>query len=873
MKKILIPLFCLLLCLSCKKEEAEPPYLEISTDKITLSDQKLSEAITIESNYDWVIPSSALPSWVNLSATSGTAGIVTLTISAVANSDYYPRTAEIIVQGKEISRKIILSQKQKNAFILSSNSFHVSLKAQDIDILLQKNMEYDVSTSASWLSIVPTKRGLEEDKVTVRIEQNFNFEERKGEVIFKGRDVPYTESVFINQDRCRLIADKEITIGLEGGEITLPFEFETDYEIISRWEWMEILEDDLNQGITLRIPPYADNMREGSIVLSYMDGAYTDDILIRQHPPTDVLFLRTKHFFIEQSGVPYFEVELLRDVENYDVIIDASWIRRVTTRALTKDIVAFQVDENPDHPSRSTEIIFREKAGFLADTLLIQQDGSGQIRVGDRDNKISWEGGDIMMSMWTKLSYNVTIVNDWITEISGKEGRAEHDPFLKIFWGQYRVESNPSVKSRIGRVVFTTPDHIISDTLIIRQSGAPIFSSKILNVEGKGEQKEVLLSSGLDQIEVVRIEQEGDWCQVKHVSPTSFVVEAKTNPGGPRQAVIHVRSSDLTGELTVRQGEDGFYQDEDYILLQKATVGNGINIVIMGDGFTREDLQKNTGKYESSMREAADHFFSVYPYSAYRDHFNVYMLVAESEESGVAYFDGPLVNNKFGSTYLFMAGIDCHFQLIEKYAMSIPDIGHRDELTVMLILNSDTYGGVCRWTQTGFAIGVCAMSTMGPYTDFRAIVMHEVGGHAFPKLYDEYFYSELATQNDIDFIKESQAIYDIYENIDFTDNLDEIHWGKFFKYPKYAQSGLGAHIGAYWFNAYRPEFISCMNNNVDYYNAPSRWAIVKRIKKLAGIPYTFEEFVAEDKIIPPTQTRSNYVEKAYPPLPPPILIE
>ena len=38
-----------------------------------------------------------------------------------------------------------------------------------------------------------------------------------------------------------------------------------------------------------------------------------------------------------------------------------------------------------------------------------------------------------------------------------------------------------------------------------------------------------------------------------------------------------------------------------------------------------------------------------------------------------------------------------------------------------------------------------------------------------------------------------------------------------------------------------------MHNNIPYYNAISREAMVKRLKKYAGQEYSFEEFKANDK--------------------------
>ena len=46
---------------------------------------------------------------------------------------------------------------------------------------------------------------------------------------------------------------------------------------------------------------------------------------------------------------------------------------------------------------------------------------------------------------------------------------------------------------------------------------------------------------------------------------------------------------------------------------------------------------------------------------------------------------------------------------------------------------------------------------------------------------------------------------------------------------------------------FRSESTSCMHNNIPYYNAISREAMVRRIKKYAGEEYSFDDFKANDK--------------------------
>jgi hypothetical protein len=74
-----------------------------------------------------------------------------------------------------------------------------------------------------------------------------------------------------------------------------------------------------------------------------------------------------------------------------------------------------------------------------------------------------------------------------------------------------------------------------------------------------------------------------------------------------------------------------------------------------------------------------------------------------------------------------------------------------------------------------------------------------------------------------------------------------------------------------------------MCDNRPYFNLISRQLIVERIMKIAGETFSLEDFLKKDVNIDPVRDKStssaqrqeniNYVEKIYPPLPSPRMIE
>lgn len=307
------------------------------------------------------------------------------------------------------------------------------------------------------------------------------------------------------------------------------------------------------------------------------------------------------------------------------------------------------------------------------------------------------------------------------------------------------------------------------------------------------------------------------------------------------QIIIKNVAYNLSDTLHISQisGEKNFYSDKDYVLLQKADVG-GVDLVLMGDGFTKEDMLHN-GEYIEVMNQTMENFFSIEPYKSYRKYFNVYAVIAVSEDeecgSGKTKF-----KTKFGSG----TAISCDDETVFEYADVIDELKTGNPINVILPLNIDKYAGTAYLYSNGNSIALCPMSNESPPNDFEGIVHHEAGGHGFGFLCDEYVYynSEIPSSRIKD-IKEWQE-YGFYLNLDFTDNLEDILWHDFIGMDKY--SNVGAYEGGYEYSygVWRCEDNSCMNNNIPYYNVQSRWCIVKRIMELSGLEFNMDEFIEND---------------------------
>ncbi|MCE5178003.1 MAG: Ig-like domain-containing protein [Porphyromonadaceae bacterium] len=398
-------------------------------------------------------------------------------------------------------------------------------------------------------------------------------------------------------------------------------------------------------------------------------------------------------------------------------------------------------------------------------------------------------------------------------------------------------------------------------------------------------------TSGAGESFYIDVDASGDWS----VSSKPYWITVTPSGGAGQHAgvsSVKISVSDYNGSTVYRSGEIIFkldgkertatftvdqynfpYRDGDYVKVQSSTRGNGIDLVFLGDGYTINDI--GTGKFTANLNKAIEHFFNIEPYKSYRNYFDVYIVYAFSEESGIS--DHTTTRNtKFSSKYenpnttkMTTDNAKCF-----EYALKVPLSSDLTETLITVVTNSSRYAGTNWSYSNGMAISIAPVSNYSYPYDFRGVIQHEAAGHGFGKLADEYINSNTTISSaDQEELKLWQQ-WGFYRNVDLTNDLNRILWKHFVGEPNY--SYVGAHEGGYYYayGVWRPEVTSLMNNNIPYINAPSRELIVRRIKKLAGEIFSFDEFKQKD--VRETQVLTRSTSVYFDPkmqLPPPVLIK
>ena len=402
---------------------------------------------------------------------------------------------------------------------------------------------------------------------------------------------------------------------------------------------------------------------------------------------------------------------------------------------------------------------------------------------------------------------------------------------------QYRTASNWSEFKRfaahrefsISRNLFRTLNAAHSKTFVLRAPAGENWS-----VECKPDWVEISVLSGTGKCELT-------------VCTTSLTRGAGNRSG---EIVFLLDGKDYRSTMTVEQ-YDYQYGDGDFITLQEAGTGNGVNIVLLADCFDAKDISE--GKYLQAIQDAYGYFFDIEPYLTYKDYFNVYGVFGMSADSGMGTVN-TIREARFGSQYTLNAGVSPDFSTTFAAACTAPIDDNVSRTLVVMIENSSDYSGLTYMWGDGSAVAVVPMSTDPAPYDFRGLVHHEAGGHGFGKLADEYIYHNAFVQScsclccgHVDQINAMKS-YGFYENISLSGNMRDVPWSHLFFDTQYSNT-VDVYEGAFYHSrgVFRSEPTSCMNNNIPYYNAISRESIVKRIMDYAGESYSFESFRALDK--------------------------
>lgn len=478
-------------------------------------------------------------------------------------------------------------------------------------------------------------------------------------------------------------------------------------------------------------------------------------------------------------------------------------------------------------------------------------------------------GDEAFISFTSLGTWNVTTDAAWLSlsPLSGDAGEGQ----VKVT----AVFENNSNQVREAKVKLTSGDEAC-EISVFQEVGDYVLPEKeeyLIGVEGGVFTIYFETNVDVEKLKVYTSSEPGSWLRQETTSRSAasetheVSLHATSNKGGMSRSayLLFVKEEDGSQKelATVKISQQGgqvlesvdFSEDGKIDTLQQHAKGEGIPIVLMGDGFVDQELADGT--YRRVMEKAMENLFTEEPVKSLREYFDVFMInaVSENNDFGMGYktaFSCKLA----GGNSTVIKGDDVSVQVY--VGKVLKEEKKRNSLAVV-VLNTSVYAGTTYFGyQDGngkfieFAIAYCPVIETLESEHFRQVLVHEAVGHGFGKLEDEYVYPDKGNVTTLEMqqIRTMQA-NGWAQNVDFTASKDTVLWVSFLTDSRYQNEHLGVYEGActYPKGAYRPSEDSMMNSNTCAFNAPSRKSLYEKVMKIGmdTEQVLYEDFVTFDK--------------------------
>ncbi len=478
-------------------------------------------------------------------------------------------------------------------------------------------------------------------------------------------------------------------------------------------------------------------------------------------------------------------------------------------------------------------------------------------------------GDEAFISFTSFGTWNVTTDAAWLSlsPLSGDAGEGQ----VKVT----AVFENNSNQVREAKVKLTSGDEAC-EISVFQEVGDYVLPEKeeyLIGVEGGVFTIYFETNVDVEKLKVYTSSEPGSWLRQETTSRSAasetheVSLHATSNKGGMSRSayLLFVREEDgVQKELaTVKISQQGgqvlesvdFSEDGKIDTLQQHAKGEGIPIVLMGDGFVDQELADGT--YRRVMEKAMENLFTEEPVKSLREYFDVFMInaVSENNDFGMGYktaFSCKLA----GGNSTVIKGDDVSVQV---YVGKVLKEEKKKNSLAVVVLNTSVYAGTTYLGyQDGngkfieFAIAYCPVIETLESEHFRQVLVHEAVGHGIGKLEDEYVYPDKGNVTTLEMqrIRTMQA-NGWAQNVDFTASKDTVLWASFLTDSRYQNEHLGVYEGActYPKGAYRPSEDSMMNSNTCAFNAPSRKSLYEKVMKIGmdTEQVLYEDFVTFDK--------------------------
>lgn len=380
-----------------------------ASGRITFGSEGGEANVTFTSTGSWqlTVPASASP-WCRASSTSGPDGDCSVRITAAANEGHDERNASITITSGSAKATVVVTQKQRDALLVSSSKVEVAEEGGSFEVTVQSNVDVSYEIPAqykSWLHAETGRgdsRSLKSTTYSFKADSNDTGAKREGEINFTGGGLSETVHVYQAWAPSIVLTSDTEYVGAEGGSIAVELKSDTEftYAVTEGSEWLHKNEARSMSSHTVYL--YADSYestesdRTGTVTFTSEDGAAREDLKVIQRCKGAIV-IGERELDVECGGGTYaiaYSSNRAMSVKYPDWIHEAPTGR---SRSMEEHTLYIEVEANPSKEARSGEItIYDEIDPTVRDNVTVNQKGleytvTTSVEDGDYDDARSHE--------------------------------------------------------------------------------------------------------------------------------------------------------------------------------------------------------------------------------------------------------------------------------------------------------------------------------------------------------------------------------------------------------------------------------------------------------------------------------------------------
>ena len=232
--------------------------------------------------------------WCSISTESGNKGKATIRITVQGNTEYDQRTTSINFVCGKVQKKIVVTQKQKDAILINSiGRIDVGEEGGTISVETQSNIQFRClvpEACSSWISPTTTK-AMSTSSFSFIVAENDIPAERSGWIVFKNDELRLSDSVRVVQGFKPIVVPCEpLKASCNGWTVF----FETtgvhpeDYKIELINPWLSLAGHETADGktrffLTVESSGNKSDSRDGKVLVYFKDYPIPETVMVHQY--------------------------------------------------------------------------------------------------------------------------------------------------------------------------------------------------------------------------------------------------------------------------------------------------------------------------------------------------------------------------------------------------------------------------------------------------------------------------------------------------------------------------------------------------------------------------------------------------------------